>query len=87
MRGTKSCRRGWSELWLHAKKQPSGLRRPALSELLDNTPDITRVSDWDEMHEQLPAYEQDDGPLTKKQIAAIKRMVPQRRMGGTKSLL
>lgn len=69
------------------EKQPSGRRRPALSELLDNTPNVTRVSDWDEMHEQLPAYEQDDGPLTKKQIAAIKRMVPQRRMGGTRSLL
>jgi hypothetical protein len=37
--------------------------------------------------EQLPAYEQDDGPLTDRQIAAIKRIVPQGRMKATKSLL
>ncbi len=38
-------------------------------------------------HDHLPAYEPDDGPLTDKQIAAIKKMVPQGRMKVTKSLL
>lgn len=37
--------------------------------------------------EQLPSYEQDDGPLSSKQIAAIKRMAPHGRMKVTKSLL
>ena len=37
--------------------------------------------------EQLPAYEQDDGPLTAGQITAIGRIVPQGRMKVTKSLL
>ncbi len=37
--------------------------------------------------EQLPAYEQDDGPLTDRQIAALKQIVPQGRMKVTKSLL
>ncbi len=35
----------------------------------------------------LPAYEQDDGPLTDKQFARLKEMVPQGRMKVTKSLL
>ncbi len=34
----------------------------------------------------LPAYPMDDGPLTKKQMAAIKKMVPQR-VKATASLL
>lgn len=38
-------------------------------------------------HEHLPAYEQDDGPLTDRQLARIKRAVPQGRMTVTKSLL
>ncbi len=37
--------------------------------------------------EQLPAYEQDDGPLTEKQIAAIRRIVPQGHMKISKSLV
>lgn len=37
--------------------------------------------------EQLPAYEQDDGPLTEKQISAIGRIVPQGRMKVSKSLI
>ena len=37
--------------------------------------------------EELPAYEQDDGPLTEKQIAAIRRIAPHGRMKVTKSLL
>lgn len=37
--------------------------------------------------EQLPAYEEDDGPLTDRQLTAIKRTVPQGRMTVTKSLL
>lgn len=37
--------------------------------------------------EVLPAYEQDDGPLSKKEIAAIKKLVPQDRpFTATKSL-
>lgn len=34
----------------------------------------------------LPAYEQDDGPLTDKQFARLKQMVPQGRMRVTTSL-
>ena len=37
--------------------------------------------------EQLPAYEQDDGPLSDKQLEAIAKLVPQGRMKVTKSLL
>lgn len=37
--------------------------------------------------EQLPAYEPDDGPLTDRQLAAIRRAVPQGLMTATKSLL
>lgn len=37
--------------------------------------------------EQLPAYEQDEGPLTDKQMAAIRTRTPQGRMKVTKSLL
>ncbi|MEK6807268.1 MAG: hypothetical protein AABY95_11550 [Pseudomonadota bacterium] len=37
--------------------------------------------------EQLPAYEQDDGSLSQKQLSAIKRIVPQGYMRVTKSLL
>jgi len=35
----------------------------------------------------LPAYEQDNGPLTEKQLAALRRMVPQGKMKVTASLL
>lgn len=38
-------------------------------------------------HDHLPTYEPDDGPLTDKQIAAIRKMVPQGKMKVTKSLL
>jgi hypothetical protein len=38
-------------------------------------------------HDHLPAYEPDNGPLSDKQIAAIKKMVPQGKMKVTKSLL
>ncbi|HEY9035891.1 MAG TPA: hypothetical protein VIM96_04175 [Pseudomonadales bacterium] len=37
--------------------------------------------------EVLPAYEQDDGPLTKKEMAAIEKLAPQERpFTATKSL-
>jgi hypothetical protein len=35
----------------------------------------------------LPAYEPDNGPLTDKQLAALRRMVPQGKMKVTSSLL
>ncbi len=37
--------------------------------------------------DQLPTYEQDDGPLSAQQIKAINRIAPQGRMKVTKSLL
>jgi hypothetical protein len=35
----------------------------------------------------LPAYEQDDGPLTDRQMSVIKKIVPQGRMKVAKSLI
>ena len=37
--------------------------------------------------DHLPAYDPDDGPLTDRQIAVIRKRVPQGRMKVTKSLL
>ena len=74
------------------KKRRQSKRKNAitLSSLLRDASPHSRVPGWDELApvgREVAGYDADEGPLTQKQLRAIKKLVPQGRFVSTRSLL